>query len=100
MSKARGYVVTANVQPMAGIIAGPNEQRVALVFTGPPGNPMADFVTISTEPNVSDKRGLVLTAGMTLELTYERHGDSVKKPWYAVSTTVTQIGYLEVSLDG
>ena len=99
MRSSRGGVVTANISASTTSIAGPNERRVALLFTGPPGNPMTDYVTLSTESNISGRFGLILTAGMTLEITLERHGDAVKKPWYAISPTVVQIGYLEVTTD-
>ena len=42
----------------------------------------------------------MLTPGMSLQITLDRHGDAVKKPWYALTSAGDMtLGYLEVTLD-
>lgn len=97
MRNAHGVVRSAAVGASSANAVSPNDRRIALVFTGP----SEGSITISTEPDVSLGRGLVLTPGMELQLTVERHGDAVKKPWYAIAEGgASLLGYLEVTFDG
>jgi hypothetical protein len=97
MRNAHGVVRTApitNTEVRQAVSS--SERRVALVFTGP----AAGSITISTEPAFSAGQGLMLTPGMSLQITLDRHGDAVKKPWYALTSAGDMtLGYLEVTLD-
>lgn len=92
-SHADGVVRFRQVDTVASQIAGANERRLELLFTGPPSG----TVTLSTEPNPQSTQGLLLTPGMILRITLWRHGGAVKKPWYAIASSSSTLGFLEVS---
>lgn len=99
--KRSSVVRSATVTKDPRQIIGPSETRVALIITPPRNTQYA--VTLSTEPDVVEGAGLMLTMGYAIELTIERHGDAVVRPWYAVVSggstpdPTVDIGYLEVS---
>jgi hypothetical protein len=76
-------------------VVGPSAKRVTLVLTT--GDDVA--VTLSTEPTVRAGYGLTLRAGYVLELTFEKHGDAIRGPWYGVTEApnAAQVGFLDVS---
>jgi hypothetical protein len=74
-------------------ITGPSPRRIAILFV--PHN-TARF-SVSPESGVQIDTGLTLQfGGDVIELTVERHGDIVRRGWFAIaSAATTKIAWLE-----
>jgi len=96
----RTSIIRTDTVPSAGAapeIAGPSPRRVALLFL--PST--TTNYTVSTESGVSLNNGLTLAQnGELLELTLERHGEIVRRAWYAIAAASTTVSFLETFEDG
>jgi hypothetical protein len=94
-AERRGTIGSVVLGTTAGLVVGGNEKRVALVFS--PAN--AGRYTVSPQPSPAIDLGLTLmTNGGFLELTREKHGDVVTRPWHGVAGQAnTKVAFLEVS---
>lgn len=90
-----GIVRSARLSSTPTMIAGPSEQRVALLFSSPtiPGT----SYTVSTDAAVTLGGGINLSVGATpIEVSISSFGDAPQKPWYGVSSAgLATIGFLE-----
>jgi len=90
-----GIVRTAPISTTAALVIGPNDQRVALMFSTPSN--AGTFYTVSTDPGVTLGGGVNLlpTVG-PVTLTIETHGDVVQRPWYGIASSgMATIGIIE-----
>jgi len=96
----RTSIIRTDTVPASGNapeIAGPSPRRVALLFLPVAGT----AYTVSTESGVTLNNGLTIQqGGELLELTVERHGEIVRRAWYAIAGTSATVSFLETFEDG
>ncbi|MEY3014261.1 MAG: hypothetical protein RIT45_2996 [Pseudomonadota bacterium] len=81
-------------------VLGTDADRQAVLFSPMPST---GEYTVSTERSFAHGAGLVVAAGACgVEITRERYGDAVTRPWFARSgsTGPVTIGFLVASGDG
>lgn len=94
MSQTRGSTYGVTVAAAATEVVSGSEKRIALIFTGP----NAGRITLGNSNAITLDNGhtISLTSG-PLELTFERHGNLVKMPWWAIASAGgTLMGVSEV----
>jgi hypothetical protein len=96
MPRSFGSVKAVVLSTTAGLIIGPSDKRVTLLFTPARGK----RYTVSTDAAVTLDAGLTLfTEAGPLEITLDRHGDAVQKAWYGVAEAKLTIGLLETVIE-
>jgi hypothetical protein len=96
--KYYGSVRAVSLPPVTTTqIAGPSDNRVALLFSPP----LSGSYTVSTDPNLTSNGGGInlLPTSSPVVITPDLYGDAVTKPWYANASAQMSVGVLETIHD-
>jgi hypothetical protein len=88
MSQTRGSTFGVSVGASATEIVSGSEKRIGILFIGP----ATGRITLGVNSGVTLDNGLTIssTSGL-IELTYERWGNLIRMPWWAIADQAGRI---------